>query len=383
MSRIDRFHGRRPSVRGALAALAAAALAALAAACGASAAAERPAESPAVVLAADDVAAVEEQRVLDGPVVSGTLAPAARAEVRAEVGGAVTATFAEPGTAVAAGALLARIDDRTQRAAHASALAEVRGVESAAAAAERRAARQEMLLAAGAVSAEEAEEAREGATAAQARVMAARSRLAAAAAELAHATVRAPIAGVVSARAVAAGEAVQPGAVLFEVLDPTSMRLEAAVPAAQIATIHVGAPVRFIVTGYPGRTFAGRVERVSPAADPATRQLPVVVTIDNRDRRLVAGLFAEGRVASAERRALVVPDAALDGSGARPTVLRLTNGRLVAVTVAPGPRHADRGVVEIVAGLRRGDTVLVGAAQGITSGTAARLAAPPSHLSSR
>jgi len=128
---------------------------------------------------------------------------------------------------------------------------------------------------------------------------AARARLATAAEALANAEVRAPLSGVVSARAVSAGDVVQPGAALFTVLDPTTMRLEAAVPASQLAALHVGALVVFDVTGYPDRTFTGRVESVSPAADAATRQIPIVVTIDNRDGSLVAGLFAEGRLSGA------------------------------------------------------------------------------------
>jgi len=357
-----------------LARLVPAAVAFLPAACGQHARAESAPASAAVVLASDDVATVQERSVLSGPMISGTLAPQVQATVRAQVGGAVSATLAERGTRVAAGTVLARIDDHTQRAAQASALAELRTAEGAAAAARRRAERTERLFAAGAVSAEAAEDDRQGVAAAEAERAAAHSRLAAAAQELAHATVRSPMAGVISARSVGAGDVVQPGAAMFEVLDPSSMRLEAAVPSAQLGALYVGASVQFTVTGYPGRAFTGRVERVSPAVDAATRQVPVLVTIDNRDGRLVAGLYAEGRIAAEERHAVLAPTAAVDASSGRPAVLRVAGGRVTRVEVETGARYADQGEVEIVSGLVPGDTVLVGAAHGrLAPGVAVRV----------
>ncbi|HKG91822.1 MAG TPA: efflux RND transporter periplasmic adaptor subunit [Gemmatimonadaceae bacterium] len=256
------------------------------------------AAKPLVVAAASDVPPAPERSAAAaaGPLISGTLVPRVQAVVRAEVGGAVLATLAERGTRVAAGEPVARIQDRTQRAAYASAQAEVRSAEGDVAAARRRAERLARLLAGGAVSAEEAEGGEQAVEAAEAALAAARSRWAAVAEELSHAVVRSPIAGVVSVRSVGVGDVVQPGAAMFEVLDPSSMRLEAAVPSSQLGALRRGASVAFTVTGYPGRTFTGRVERISPAADPSTRQVPVTITIDNRDGRLVAGLYAEGRI---------------------------------------------------------------------------------------
>ncbi len=65
----------------------------------------------------------------------------------------------------------------------------------------------------------------------------------------------------------------------------------------------------------PRQRFEGRIERVSPSADPATRQVPIFVTIPNKQRRLVAGLFAEGRVAQASKTGLVVPQIAVNENG--------------------------------------------------------------------
>lgn len=328
-----------------------------------------------VTLSPDDIAVVESQRLVSGPIISGTLVPRVRTIVRAEVGGAVVATYVERGMRVAAGAPLARIDDATRVTAHASAQSGVRSAEGTVASAQRRAARMERLLAGGAVSAETTEDARQAATAAESELAAAHARLASAAQDLAHATVRAPIAGAINARSVNPGDLVQPGDVMFEVIDPTTMRLEASVPAAQLSTVQVGAPVSFTVTGYPGRVFLGRIESVSPSVDASTRQVPVVVAIDNRGGALVAGLFAEGQLTAETRTALIAPAFGVDVVGDSAFVLRVLAGRVTRSAVGVGASQPDRGSIEIVSGLAAGDTILVSASHGITAGTAIRVAA--------
>ena len=99
------------------------------------------------------------------------------------------------------------------------------------------------------------------------------------------------------------------------------MRLEASVPSDQLSAITIGATVNFQVRGYPGQTFAGRIERISPMADPVTRQVPIFVTIPNTQGRLVAGLFAEGRVVQEVKQALVVPLTAVNERAGAPWVL--------------------------------------------------------------
>ncbi len=187
-----------------------------------------------------------------------------------------------------------------------------------------------------------------------------------------------------SERAVNPGDVVSPGTLLFAVADPSSMRLAALVPPAAAPTLAIGTPVAFEVQGYPDRTFAGKIARVSPAADPGTRQIPVLVSIPNPGGTLFAGLFASGRIATEQRRGLVAPLDAVDGSADPPTVSRLREGAVERVPVELGLRDEVEEKVEIRGGLRPGDKLLVGAARGLAPGTRvrlpqaqARLPAPP------
>ena len=194
--------------------------------------------------------------------------------------------------------------------------------------------------------------------------------------QLDKASVQAPFTGVVSLRQVNAGDVVSPGTALFTVVDPGSMQLEASVPADALTQVRVGMPVEFKVNGYPNRSFSGRITRVNPTADPATRQVKIVASIPNAGNTLVGGLFAEGRVASEARTAPMVPLAAVDERGLRPTVVRLKQGKIEKVEVGIGIRDAAAETVEITSGIVPGDTLLLGAARGISPGTPVRVSTP-------
>jgi multidrug efflux pump subunit AcrA (membrane-fusion protein) len=151
------------------------------------------------------------------------------------------------------------------------------------------------------------------------------------------------------------------------------MRLEATVPAERLRDIRISAPVRFTVSGYAGQLFAGQVERVNPTVDPTTRQVRIYVRIPNAGRALVAGLFAEGRIASETRTGVVVPRSAVDARGLRPVVTLLKGGRIHRMEVELGLEDTATERVEILRGVAVGDTVVLGSAQGIVQNTPARV----------
>jgi RND family efflux transporter MFP subunit len=336
------------------------------------------ANEPATVqVGPEDVAVVRRMSLSAGPTISGSLAPAREAALRSELAGSVLATSAETGQAVRRGQVLARLEAAALQDERRSALSGVRTAQNALSLAQRNQERAAELVEAGAVAQVQLDEARAARSNAQAALAEARARLAAVEERLASATVRAPFDGLVAERAVSAGDVVQPGSPLFTVVDPSSMRLEAAVPADALGALAIGTPVEFTVAGLPGRTFRGRVERINPVADPATRQVRVYVTIPNAARSLVAGLFAEGKVETERREALAAPAAAVDTSGAAPTVTRLDGGRVRHVPVRIGLRDAATEMVELAGGVNEGDRLLMGAAMALSDGTPVTVAGPP------
>ena len=304
-----------------------------------------------------------------GPLVSGALSAEKQATLRAEVAGAVLSTHVEAGERVTRGQLLARIDDTAIRDQFLSARSGLTTAQTNADFAARELDRMETLLKAGAISERDAEQARRANVAAQSALADARARLSLAQELVNDTQLRAPFDGTVSDRQVSAGDIVQPGSAMFTIIDPSTMRLEAAVPAEQLSAVRIGAPVSFTVSGYPGRAFSGRVTRVNPVADPVTRQVRIFASIPNAGRALVGGLFAEGRVSSSSHEGIIVPQNAVNERGATPVVMRVKDGRVEQVPVRLGLRDGAREAVEIASGVAAGDTLLLGAAQGISVGT--------------
>ena len=338
-----------------------------------------PAATPAAVrVGKENVATVATDTISIGPLISGTLMADREATVRAESNGSLLEVTVREGQPVRRGQLLARIEDQALGDAVASAQSAVRSAEQALKLAQREAERSETLVRGGAIAERELDTARNAVTAAQAQVEDARSRLASARKQLDNLTVRSPLDGVVAQRPANAGDVVSPGTELYKIIDPRSMRLEAAVPSDALSAIKVGLPVQFEVRGYPGQAFAGRIERISPAADPVTRQVSIFVSIPNTAGRLVAGLFAEGRVAQETRQTLVVPLAAVNTDDPKAAwVLRIKDGKAERVQVTLGVRDDQTERVEIAAGVSAGDRLLVGPAQAITPGTPLQIADAP------
>jgi RND family efflux transporter MFP subunit len=329
-----------------------------------------------VRIGAENVVTVKRDTLVVGPIISGELKAARDATIRAEIGGSVTQVAVEEGQAVRAGALLGRIEAQTLEDARTSAASAVRSAENQLAVVQREEERTEKLVTAGALAARDLDNAKNAVTGAEAQLADAKSRLVAASKQLGDAVIHSPITGVVARRSVNRGDVVSPGTELFVVIDPSSMRLEASVPSESLSDLKVGVTVDFTVRGYD-QPFQGHIERIAPQADAATRQVPIFVAIPNAGGRLVAGLYAEGRVISQRAEGLVVAANAVNTSGTPAWALRVADGKTEKVNVTLGLRDPRTERVQVVAGLNEGDVVLRGAAQGITPGTPVSVSVTP------
>ncbi|MDB4887696.1 MAG: efflux transporter, family, subunit [Gemmatimonadetes bacterium] len=335
-----------------------------------------PVKAETMLVGPENIVIVRTEQIRTGPALSGSLTPEKSATIRAEMSGAVLNTFAEAGQRVSAGQSLAQLDASVLRDQAVSARSAVTTAQSSYDIARRNLERNATLERAGAIAERDLEQARNAVLGSQAQLATARAQLANITKQLDKASVQAPFSGVVAQRQANAGDVVTPGTALFTIVDPGSMQLEAAVPAEALAQVRVGLPVEFKVNGYPTRTFAGRITRVNPTADPVTRQVKIVASIPNAGNTLVGGLFAEGRVSSESRTAPMVPLGAVDERGLRPYVVRLRAGKIEKAEVTLGLRDAAAETVEITGGLIPGDTVLLGAARGISPGTPVKVSAP-------
>jgi RND family efflux transporter MFP subunit len=324
--------------------------------------------STTVQLAPEHVVTASVGAISSGPAISGQLTPARNATVRAQVGGSIVELPVDRGEPVKTGTVLARISSRDLDVAFESSKAAVASAESALAVAAAEYQRTASLVKGGALAARDLEQAKSALSNAEAMLAAARARQTSAWQQVEDTTVRAPFSGVVSERPASLGDVVSPGIELVTVIDPSSLRLEALVPSDQIQQVRPGANVRFSIRGAKG-DFVGTVDRVSPSADPITRQVSIFVSVPNTSGQLISGLFADGRVDTTSRKGIIVPLSAVDETGPTPMATRIRDGNAERVAVTLGAKTTETEQVEITAGLSAGDQLIVGSAKNIAAGT--------------
>jgi RND family efflux transporter MFP subunit len=324
----------------------------------------------------EDTITVDSNALASGPVITGSIQPERRADLRAEVGAIVLQVLKENGEPVRKGDVLLRLDETSIRDSVNSADEATRAAEQTLAQAQRMYERQKTLLASGMVSTQAQEDAEIRRNNAQSDLAAARSRSVSARQQLTRTVVRAPFDGIVSERKVSNGDTAQVGKELIKVIDPASMRFEGLVSADKIGVVKVGQPVLFRVNGYPGQNFSGKVKRVDPAANAVTRQVEVLVEFSEPAQPRVAGLYAEGRVESQTSSSLMIPPSALVQAGDANYVWRVKGGQLAKVPLTIGTRDERSGRWQVLTGLTTGDMVVRVPASGFKDGQKVELSAP-------
>ena len=361
----------------------AAALVCGAAACGGKAgseAAQAATTTPAATLSAADVVQASRATLREGVPISGALEPKVSITVGAPIAEQVAEMFADEGDAVRQGQPLARFRDDVLRASAASARADVATARMQVTIAVAESSRAEALFGEGAIARRDHDNALLAVESARARLALTEAQSANAADRLETATLKAPAAGVISRRYVQAGDRVDFGEPVVDLVDTRTLQLAASVPTEWLAELRIGRPVSLRVAQLEGTEIAGRISRINPTADPATRQIKIYVDIPNAGHRLVGGLFASGRVVAHEAvGAVAVPRVAVryEGEQRSPVVYVVDHGKVARRPVGLGIADEAQGLVQITSGLAAGETVIVGPIEGLSDGSPVEISGSP------
>ena len=318
----------------------------------------------AVTLGARDVATATMMPITAGIGVTGSLDPADRVEVRAELSGQIERVVVDRGSMVGREQTLAQFDASIVQARGLSAMVSLGARERDLDAADT-------LYRAGVLSERDFTQARVVRDAAKADLAQARD-------AVSNATVRSPIRGEVSEKYVNEGEVVQPGAKLFTVVNNDVLELAAEVGADQIGRVRVGQPVRLLLDAYAGQTFEGKVARIEPVADAATRRVGVYIRVPNQDHAIVAGLFATGTILTSTNvttPVLAIPLSAVRSDSGAANVLVIAGDKVERRAIVIGSRDDAAGLLEVRSGLTAGDRVIVAPGSGVAAGTLIKLGA--------
>lgn len=294
---------------------------------------------------------------------TGTIEPIRAVGINSQMSGALTSVNVEEGNAVQAGAVLARLDSREVQAQLASA-------EASLELARRTAQRSEQLREQQIVTAAEYDRDQAALTAA----LATRDQLKA---RLGYATIRAPIAGVVTEKLVETGDVVGTQTPLFTIADRSTLVVRVQISELDVTALNTGDPVEVLVDAHPDRTFRGRIRRVFPSANPESRLVPVEVALTGGDARILTiGFLARTRFQLAPREnVLMIPATALIETVGQPAVYLLRGTTVTRRTVERG--EAYQGRVEVLAGIDVGDSVVVAGQNNLRDGATVRVVRSP------
>jgi membrane fusion protein, heavy metal efflux system len=171
--------------------------------------------------------------------------------------------------------------------------------------------------------------------------------------------IKSPRDGVVIARAVTPGMALQPGMETFTVSDLSNLWMVAQLREDDLHELGIGMPVVVLVRAFPNTSFAGRIALIGPEIDPTTRTLKVRILVPNADGRLKPEMFATARIEpGGSRQAFYLPEVSVQDLNSNPVVfVRHDESTFEARPVEIGEKI--NGQVEIVHGISANDVVAV------------------------
>jgi membrane fusion protein (multidrug efflux system) len=189
--------------------------------------------------------------------------------------------------------------------------------------------------------------------------------------ELAYGNVSAPISGVVSTRDIKPGNFVQINTPIFTIVDTSRLEATLNVPEREIEVLKPGQPVQLLVDALPGKTFDGKIDRVSPVVDAGSGTFRVVSAFAGGDL-LQPGMFGRIKIRYDQRAdALVIPRNALLEDGNAPAVFVVRGGKAARATLKLG--YDDGPWVEVRSGLKAGDHVVVAGKSALREGSAVKV----------
>jgi len=289
--------------------------------------------------------------------LSGSLRALNQASVKAKLSGEVLQVLVREGEAVRAGQVIVRIDPAEYEAKVAQARGQMLAARGQFQNSRQTWERNRELVGKGFISKTAFDNYQSNLDVARANLDAAQGGLAVAQKALNDTVVKAPLDGMVAARAVQPGEKVSPDTRLIDVVDLRVLELEAPVPMADVARASVGQSVQLNVEG--AGQFTGALVRINPAVSQGTRSIMVYVRVQNGDGKLRAGMFARGALVLGERNGVVsVPTSAVRSDGDRAFVYVVENGLLDERAVQTGVRDEGSAMVEITSGLAAGAEIV-------------------------
>lgn len=176
-----------------------------------------------------------------------------------------------------------------------------------------------------------------------------------------NATLVSPINGVITARNYDAGDMYAMSAPIYTVEQIVPVKMLVGISETDYSKVSKGDSVEITADALPGKTFTGKIRKIYPTVDPATRTFTVEVVIDNNNSALRPGMFVRAVVKFGSNNSVVIPDVAVvkqQGSGERFVYVLNEDGTVTYQKIVLGRRMGAE--YEVLEGLNDGAKVVVG-----------------------
>lgn len=318
---------------------------------------EKPAETTTKIeLIQKDLVPVKSGTSVAKSAFTGTLRAVNQSSIQAQVTATATQVYAQIGQSVAKGQILVRLNNQDNAARLAQAQANLASTRAQANQAKNMMQRKKRLLDQGFISKVEYEQANVDYQAQLENVHAQQANVNIAQKAEREGTIYSPISGVITQRQVDAGQTVTAGKTLFEIVDPNQLEIQAKLPSDMQAALKVGQPIEYTIQGNPAQLTAV-LTRVSPIADPASRQIEFFAKPNQTINSLSIGSFVEGNIlASTQVSGQLIPLDVIQNIKDKPYVWVIRQGKIEKVNlVILEQRYRDN--LAVVQGLQNTDQI--------------------------
>lgn len=294
------------------------------------------------------------------PFVStiGTLKPFEEVIVSSELEGIVKNVRVDEGSFVSRGVRLAEINETDYRLEAIRAEASMRQTEATLANTKLEYERKASLYKEELVTRQQFDDISARLTLSEGELDRARASLSLARERLSKTKIYSPLQGFVREKKVTAGDYVRNGSVLMVVIQSNPIKLNFTVPEKDVGKLKIGQDVLFKVDSFPDQEFKGRVRIIYPSLEERTRTLQVEALVPNSDNRLKPGLFAKVTLFTEQARdMIIVPITAILYDNAKVKVFVAEENVARERVVSIGNKYGE--MLEIVEGLKKGETLVV------------------------
>lgn len=287
---------------------------------------------------------------------TGTLRAVNQSSIQAQVTATATAVNAQVGQAVSKGQVLVRLNNQDNAARLAQAQANLSSTQAQATLAKNMMQRKKRLLDQGFISKVEYEQAAVDYQAQLENVRAQQANVNIAQKADRDGTILSPISGVITKREVESGQTVAAGQTLFEIVDPDHLEIQGKLPSDMQAALKVGQKIEYTIQGNPAQLTAV-LTRISPIADPASRQIEFFAQPNETINSLSIGSFVEGSILSSTQiNGQLIPLDVIQNLKDKPYVWVIRQKKIEKVNlVILEQRYRDN--LAVVQGLQPGDQI--------------------------